>query len=698
MEVAVVLLFWFVFLVAAPGNSHGSVVTYDGRSLIIDGEHKMLFSGSIHYPRSTPEMWPSLIDKAKEGGIDVIDTYVFWNLHEPQEGKYDFSGGSDIIGFLKQVQAKGLYVILRIGPFIESEWTYGGLPFWLHDIPNIIFRSDNEPFKLHMEKWVTYVVNMMKAHKLYASQGGPIILSQIENEYQRIESAFPNNSGPRYVKWAAAMAVGLQTGVPWVMCSQQDAPDPVINACNGYECGNRFQGPNSPNKPSMWTENWTSYLQRYGEEPFMKSATDIAYNVALFIAAKNGSFVNYYMYHGGTNFGRSSAAWIITSYYDEAPLDEYGFIKQPKWGHLKELHAAIKSCSKPLLEGVHSTSPLGRKQEAHVFQMNSGECAAFLVNRDNTSDAKVIFQNFPYDLPAQSISILPDCKKVIFNTAKVSTPPNTRSITTGLKFDSVTAWQQWEEVIPIFSNTSLITKNLLDHMSTTKDSTDYLWYTFSFQQDSNAQSVLSAQSNAHLLHAFVNGKYVGYAYGGGREIYTLQTTVNLNKGTNNVALLSVMVGFPDSGAYLERKTAGLHGVRIQDKDFTHSSWGYQIGLLGEKLQVFTDQGSKSVQWRKISPGDSRLTWYKVLFDAPLGNDPIALNLGSMGKGEAWVNGHSIGRYWVSIKTPAQRPSQKWYNVPRSFLKPTGNLLVLLEEEFGDPLQITLDTVSITGLH
>lgn len=83
------------------------------------------------------------------------------------------------------------------------------------------------------------------------------------------------------------------------------------------------------------------------------------------------------------------------------------------------------------------------------------------------------------------------------------------------------------------------------------------------------------------------------------------------------------------------------------------------------------------------------------FDAPDGSDPVALNLGSMGKGAAWINGESIGRYWISFLQPNGSPSQIWYHIPRSFLKPTGNLLVLFEEEAGDPLGVSVDTVSIT---
>ncbi|KAK6923722.1 Glycoside hydrolase 35, catalytic domain, partial [Dillenia turbinata] len=174
----------------------------------------------------------------------------------------------------------------------------------------------------YMQNFTTKIVNLMKSERLFASQGGPIILSQIENEYQNVEAAF-HEKGTSYVKWAAQMAVGLQTGVPWIMCKQADAPDPVINTCNGMRCGETFAGPNSPNKPSIWTENWTSFYQVYGGDPYIRSAEDIAYHVALFVS-KGGSYVNYYMYHGGTNFGRTSSAYVITSYYDQAPLDEYG--------------------------------------------------------------------------------------------------------------------------------------------------------------------------------------------------------------------------------------------------------------------------------------------------------------------------------------------------------------------------------------
>ncbi|KAK8647057.1 hypothetical protein V6N13_120815 [Hibiscus sabdariffa] len=468
--------------------------------------------------------------------------------------------------------------------------------------------------QMHMQNFTTKIVNMMKSEGLYASQGGPIILSQIENEYQLVEDAF-HEKGPPYVKWAAQMAVELQTGVPWMMCKQYDAPDPLINTCNGMKCGESFPGPNSPKKPWLWTENWTSQYQAYGKDPITRSPQDIAFQAALFIA-RNGTFVNYYMYHGGTNFGRTASAFTTTSYYDDAPLDEYGLIRQPKWGHLKQLNGAIKSCSSPLLFGAQSTLSLGPKQMINVKS-------------------------------------------------------NIRSIRTSKKFNELGTWKEFRDIIPRYAETSTRSKTLLEHMNTTKDKSDYLWYTFSYQHESpNSKAVLKVQSAGHVLHAFVNGVLIGWAHGSHeRPNFRLEKTIPLNNGSNNISLLSVTVGLRDSGAYLESRAAGLRRVKIHDiqksTDLTYYRWGYQVGLIGEKLQIYMDQSTSKVEWTNLSSSPNPLTWYKTRFDAPADNLSLGLNLGSMGKGEVWVNGQSIGRYWASFRTPQGAPYQTWYVVNSS---------------------------------
>ncbi|MCE0482334.1 beta-galactosidase [Datura stramonium] len=106
--------------------------------MIINGNRELLFSGSVHYPRSPPEMWHDIIRKAMK----------------------------------------------------EAEWNQGGFPYWLREVPNITFRSYNEPFMHHMQKYAEMVISLMKKEKLFAPQGGPIIMAQIENEYNNVQLAY----------------------------------------------------------------------------------------------------------------------------------------------------------------------------------------------------------------------------------------------------------------------------------------------------------------------------------------------------------------------------------------------------------------------------------------------------------------------------------------------------------------------------
>ncbi|XVE93849.1 hypothetical protein REPUB_Repub01dG0230300 [Reevesia pubescens] len=677
-------------------------VTYDGRSIIVNGKRQLLFSGSIHYPRSTPNAWHDLLAKAKQGGLNVIQTYVFWNGHEPVQGKYNFRGEYDLVKFIKMIGEHKMYATLRVGPFIQAEWNHGGLPYWLREIPNITFRSDNEPFKFHMQKFVTLIIDKMKEEKLFASQGGPIILSQIENEYNTIQLAF-RELGDSYVQWAGNMAVGLNTGVPWIMCKQTDAPDPIINTCNGRHCGDTFVGPNRPNKPYLWTENWTAQYRVFGDPPSQRAAEDLAYSVARFFS-KNGTLVNYYMYHGGTNYGRTSAAFTTTRYYDEAPLDEFGLPRDPKWGHLKDVHKALNLCKKALLWGTPIVQKLGPDQEARIWeQPGTSNCAAFLAN-NNTKQAQTIhFRGQDYDLPARSISILPDCKTVVFNTQMITAQHNSRNFIRSPIANNNFNWQMYKEVLPTKLGSKA--KNPLELYELTKDTTDYAWYTTTIELDRSDLPmkkeifpVLRVASLGHGLHAFVNGEYIGTAHGSKVEkSFVFQKPAKFVAGSNHIALLGVLVGLPDSGAYMEHRFAGprsitILGLNTGTIDLSLNDWKHQVGLDGENKRIYTKKGTKSVEWTTPTRKGPALTWYKGHFDAPEGDNPIAIRMNGMGKGMVWINGRSIGRYWMSYLSPLKQPTQSEYQIPRSYLKPTKNLIVIFEEEKGNPKGVEIIVV------
>ncbi|KDO65274.1 hypothetical protein CISIN_1g002867mg [Citrus sinensis] len=703
----------------APVEVEGSV-SYDSKAIAINGKRRILISGSIHYPRSSPEMWPDLIQKAKDGGLDVIQTYVFWNGHEPSPGKYYFEGNYDLVKFIKLAKQAGLYVNLRIGPYVCAEWNFGGFPVWLKYIPGINFRTENGPFKAEMHKFTKKIVDMMKAERLFESQGGPIILSQIENEYGPMEYEI-GAPGRSYTRWAAKMAVGLGTGVPWIMCKQDDAPDPLINTCNGFYCD--YFSPNKAYKPKMWTEAWTGWYTEFGGPVPHRPVEDLAFSVAKFIQ-KGGSFINYYMYHGGTNFGRTAGGpFIATSYDYDAPLDEYGLLRQPKWGHLKDLHRAIKLCEPALVSGNPTVMPLGNYQEAHVFKSKSA-CAAFLANYNQRTFAKVAFGNQHYNLPPWSISILPDCKNTVYNTARVG-HQSTQMKMTPVPIHGGFSWQAFNEVPSAYGDSSFTMSGLLEQINTTRDATDYLWYMTDVKIDpsegflrSGNYPVLTVMSAGHALHVFVNGQLAGTAYGS-LEFPKLTFTegVNMRAGINKIALLSIAVGLPNVGPHFETWNAGvlgpvtLNGLNEGRRDLSWQKWTYKIGLEGEKLNLHSLSGGSSVEWAEGSLVAQRqpLTWYRTTFSAPAGNAPLALDMGSMGKGQVWVNGQSIGRHWPAYKASGScgycsytgtytekkclsncgEASQRWYHVPRSWLKPTGNLLVVFEEWGGNPNGISL---------
>ncbi|CAO2190555.1 unnamed protein product [Urochloa humidicola] len=711
-----------------------TTVAYNDRAVIIDGQRRIILSGSIHYPRSTPQMWPDLIRKAKEGGLNTIETYVFWNGHEPRRGQYNFEGNYDIVRFFKEIQNAGMYAILRIGPYICGEWNYGGLPAWLRDIPGMQFRLHNDPFEREMEAFTTLIVNKMKDAKMFAGQGGPIILSQIENEYGNIMGKLNNNqSASQYIHWCADMANKQKVGVPWIMCQQDDdVPHNVINTCNGFYCHDWF--PNRTGIPKIWTENWTGWFKAWDKPDFHRSAEDIAFAVAMFFQ-KRGSVQNYYMYHGGTNFGRTSGGPYITTSYDyDAPLDEYGNIRQPKYGHLKELHNLLKSMEKVLVHGEYNDDTSYGKNVTVTKYTYGGSSVCFINNQFDDRDVNVTLGG-THLVPAWSVSILPDCKTVAYNTAKIKTQTSVmvKKANTVEKEPEALQWSWMPENLRPFMTDdrgSFRQKQLLEQIATSTDQSDYLWYRTSLEHKGEGSYNLYVNTTGHEIYAFVNGKLVGQNHSANGEfVFQLDTPVKLNSGKNYISLLSGTVGLKNYGPLFELMPAGIAGGPVKlvgangtDIDLTNSSWSYKSGLAGEHRQIHLDKvGYKWQSHNSSIPVNRPFTWYKTTFAAPAGQEAVVVDLLGLNKGAAWVNGNSLGRYWPSYTaaemdgchvcdyrgkykaegdgirclTGCGEPSQRFYHVPRAFLRAgEPNTLVLFEEAGGDPTRAAFHTVGV----
>ncbi|GMQ08367.1 hypothetical protein CsSME_00052118 [Camellia sinensis var. sinensis] len=287
------------------------------------------------------------------------------------------------------------------------------------------------------------------------------------------------------------------------------------------------------------------------------------------------------------------------------------------------------------------------------------------------------------------------------------------------------SWQSFNEEPASYNDNSFTTAGLLEQINTTRDMSDYLWYMTDVKIDpyegflkSGNYPVLTVLSAGHALHVFINGQLSGTAYGSLEDPrLTFNQGVNLRAGVNTIALLSIAVGLPNVGPHFETWNAGvlgpvsLNGLNEGSRDLSWQKWTYKIGLKGEALSLHSLSGSSSVEWAQGSfvAQKQPLTWYKTAFNAPVGNEPLALDMNTMGKGNVWINGKSIGRYWPGYKATGScsacnyagwfyekkclsncgEASQRWYHVPRSWLYPTGNLLVVFEEWGGNPYGISL---------
>eukprot|EP00966_Prymnesium_polylepis_P328730 7384501-Prymnesium_polylepis.3 len=118
-------------------------VSYDSRAITLNGEHALFISGAVHPPRGTQGDWDSWFDSAKANGLNMLQVYVFWNFHEEVEGEFNFAGRGDLSEFVGRAGKAGMFVNLRVGPYVCAEWTYGGLPTWLGLKPGVAFRQTN---------------------------------------------------------------------------------------------------------------------------------------------------------------------------------------------------------------------------------------------------------------------------------------------------------------------------------------------------------------------------------------------------------------------------------------------------------------------------------------------------------------------------------------------------------------------------
>lgn len=298
---------------------------------VVDGRPFQIISGEMHYARVPREYWRDRLRKARAMGLNTVSTYVFWNLHEPKPGVYDFRGQLDVAEFVREAQEEGLYVILRVGPYICSEWDLGGLPAWLLADPHAKLRSRDEGFLRPASEWMNKLGRELTP--LEITRGGPIIAVQVENEYgsfgsdklymSRIRDIIAKAGFRDVILYTADGAVELPQGtlpeLPAVVNFGPGEARPAFAALKSFR----------PQGPFMSGEYWDGWFDHWGAPHHVTDLSQQAQELDWMLS--QGYSVNLYMFEGGTSFGFMSGANFerayepdVTSYDYDAPLDEAG--------------------------------------------------------------------------------------------------------------------------------------------------------------------------------------------------------------------------------------------------------------------------------------------------------------------------------------------------------------------------------------
>ncbi|MFI8082006.1 beta-galactosidase [Kitasatospora sp. NPDC086009] len=295
----------------------------------LDGQPLRIISGGLHYFRVHPGHWADRLRKARLMGLNTVETYVPWNLHQPRPDEFRLDAGLDLPAFLDLAAAEGLHVLLRPGPYICAEWEGGGLPSWLLADPDILLRSQDPRYLAAVEDFFERLLTPLRRH--LSTNGGPVLAVQVENEF----GAYDGDTA--HLAHLAATLRRCGVDVPLFTCDQPG--DVVRGALPGTLATANFgsrsaQGlaalrAHQSTGPLMSTEFWIGWFDRWGGHHVVRDPAQAAEELDTVLAT--GASVNLYMFHGGTSFGFTNGANdkhtyrpTVTSYDYDAPLDEAG--------------------------------------------------------------------------------------------------------------------------------------------------------------------------------------------------------------------------------------------------------------------------------------------------------------------------------------------------------------------------------------
>ncbi len=339
-----IFLLLFLLAITVTAQKKNSTFSFDSKNFLLNGKPFQMISGEIHPARVPKEYWRHRIQMAKAMGCNTIAAYIFWNYHEQLPGKFDFkTENRDIAQFVKFAQEEGMWVLFRPGPYVCAEWDFGGLPSYLLKTPDIKVRCMDPVYMKAAERYLTEMAKIIKP--LLITNGGPIVMVQIENEY----GSYGNDKN--YMEALKQIWIKNGINVPYYTA---DGPTPYmleagsLDGCViGLDSGSNQKDfdeayKKNPNVPAFSSETYPGWLTHWGEKWARPDTTELLKEVKFLL--ENKKSFNFYVIHGGTNFGFYAGANSggkgyepdITSYDYDAPINEQGN-PTPKYFALRNL-------------------------------------------------------------------------------------------------------------------------------------------------------------------------------------------------------------------------------------------------------------------------------------------------------------------------------------------------------------------------
>ena len=300
---------------------------------LLDGKPFQIISGEMHPARIPKAYWEHRIQMAKAMGCNTIAAYIFWNYHEQKEGIFHFTTENrNIADFIKICQQEGMWVLLRPGPYVCAEWDFGGLPPYLLKYPDIKVRCMDPRYMAATERYIAELAKQV--NPLQFVNGGPILMVQVENEY----GSYGNDKNylealrTAWLKNGTTVPFYTADGPTAFMLEAGHIKGTAIGLDSGGSDADFAQASKSdPNVPAFSSETYPGWLTHWGEKWQRPDTNDLKKEVEYLLQHKRS--VNFYVIHGGTNFGFTAGANAfsptqyqpdITSYDYDAPINEQG--------------------------------------------------------------------------------------------------------------------------------------------------------------------------------------------------------------------------------------------------------------------------------------------------------------------------------------------------------------------------------------